>query len=402
MNVMWRKIDLYLFQLFLISLPFDHFYSEVALITLMGYTILVGKREDWKRVGNWKVWGVASLYGVTLLGSLYSKDKMAAAAVCFQQLPLLLFPLLAAYWQPLLQGYRIRLLNVFSWTIIGVMVYLFADALRVIHYFHLPLSVLFSDDFTNQHFSSPLDQHATYLSLYAGLCLGHLVQQGLRPTGAGRWLSWLGALILTLGLIQLSAKSVWIGLIGMGLWASLTSIYGAYKRRFVVGVSFLVVVVVGFLLWKGTFFQHRMIGDFQKDFTLANRESRLARWEAVSDEAATHPWWGYGTGMVQPMAEAAYFSHGLYEAYLLHLNTHNQFLSWWLSAGIIGLLVYLGWLCWGFYQAATSRDALWVGFMIMIACVSVGENILDVQHGLFFLSFFYTFFYFSSWKLKQP
>lgn len=364
---------------------------------------------------------MASLYGVILLGSLYSKDKMAAAAVCFQQLPLLLFPILAAFWQPLLQGYRVRLLNVFSWTIIAVIVYLFADALRVIHYFHLPLSVLFSDDFTNQHFSSPLDQHATYLSLYAGLCLGHLVQQGLRPIGATtsgeaggppletesrpalrRWLSWLGVLILTLGLIQLSAKSVWIGLIGMGLWASLTSIYGAYKRRFVVGVSFVVVVVVGFLLWKGTFFQHRMIGDFQKDFTLANRESRLARWKAVSDEASIQPWCGYGTGMVQPMAEAAYFSHGLYEAYLLHLNTHNQFLSWWLSAGIIGLLAYLGWLCWGFYQAAKSSDALWVGFMIMIACVSVAENILDVQQGLFFLSFFYAFFYFSAWKSKQP
>ncbi len=348
---------------------------------------------------------MASLYAVTLLATTYSSDKGAAFMTCFQQLPLLLFPLLCAIWQPLLQRYRIRLLDVFSLTVIGVILYLFADAFRVIHYFQLPWKTLFSDDFTNQRFSSPLDLHATYLSLYAGLCLGHLVQQATRPSAGASTRNWLylaGALILVIGLIQLSSKSVWMGLIGMGIWASLTSIYGRYKRRIVIGASFLAFVAVGFLMWKGTFFQHRMIGDFQKDISLTNRESRLVRWKAVLDPAMAHPWWGYGTGAIQPVVEAAYFSHGLYEAYLLHLNTHNQFISWWLSAGIGGVLVYTLWLSWGFYQAARARDALWMGFMLMVTCVSLAENILDVQHGLFFLSFFFPFFYFSPWKSNQP
>ena len=41
MPVMLKNVSFYLILLFLVSLPFDHFYSEVALIALTVHTVML-------------------------------------------------------------------------------------------------------------------------------------------------------------------------------------------------------------------------------------------------------------------------------------------------------------------------------------------------------------------------
>jgi O-antigen ligase len=299
------------------------------------------------------------------------------------------------------------LLTTFSLTCVGVILYLYADALRVILYFHMPLSSLFSHSFVNQHFSAPLDMHATYLSLYAGLCLCYCLTRGLRtrnavarpPRRRSPWF-FVAALILAIGLVQLSSKSVWVGMILVGTLAApycLSS--GRQRLRAFIG-SLALVSALGAFLLSGPFFQQRMIADFNRDMVAdptqnVGNEPRMVRWVAAWSMIKASPVLGYGSGSEKPVMEDAYFTQALYEPFLLGLNVHNQFLSWWLKTGLPGLLVYIGMLGWGFYAAVRAKDLVWICFVVLVTMVSLAENILDVQHGLFFFAFFFSFFFFA-------
>jgi len=56
------------------------------------------------------------------------------------------------------------------------------------------------------------------------------------------------------------------------------------------------------------------------------------------------------------------------------------------------LLVYLGTLLFGFWAAFRRKDAVFFAFMLLIAVVSISENLLDVDKGIIFYAFFFTFF----------
>ena len=374
---MLKSVPYYLILLFLVSLPFDHFYSEAILVALTAYTVLLAKREDWKKWKDPRVLTLQILYGVTLLALAYGPSRAGASEVLFQQLPLLLFPWLCAVYAPTLIEKRNRLFDVFSITCVGIIVYLFVDAFTVIHFFKLPLTAIFSVDFTNQAFSAPLDMHATYLSLYVALCLFYCVQK--------RRL-WLIP-VLVLGLIQLSTKTVFAGAIVMLVMQGLS-------RWRVVTLAAL----AGAIVLSGTALHKRMITDLRTDLDPVPQkgfDTRLMRWEAAWSLVEAAPVGGYGVGSMQRMLSQTYLNKGMYQSYLYGVNTHNQFLGWWLSRGILGVLVYMGMLVWAFYKAFSARDPLWIGFLVLVTLVSFSENLLEVQHGLFFVAFFISFFPFT-------
>ena len=159
-----------------------------------------------------------------------------------------------------------------------------------------------------------------------------------------------------------------------------------------------IIILIGSVLFieKNIFLKQRYVTDLKQDLdVIASDEGRLVRWQAIQEIIFKKPFTGYGTGSEKQILKAKYLEKKLYNAYLLGMNTHNQYLGYILRAGIIGLLVYLFTLWFGFYRAIKNRDILFLGFMIIVAIVSVSENILDVNKGIFFYSFFFSFFLFS-------
>ena len=121
-------------------------------------------------------------------------------------------------------------------------------------------------------------------------------------------------------------------------------------------------------------------------------ESRLARWNLEWELIQKFPFTGYGTGSEKDVLKEKYFENKFYISYLLELNAHNQYLSFLINTGIAGLLLYLYILYFGFEQAVKKRDFLLLSFMIIITVVSISENILDVNKGIFLRFFLFVFF----------
>jgi len=122
-------------------------------------------------------------------------------------------------------------------------------------------------------------------------------------------------------------------------------------------------------------------------------EPRLERWKITANLISKSPIIGYGAGSEIQLLQQQYFAKKFYSSFLHHLNSHNEYLSFLIKSGIWGLAVYLATLVYGFKKAIRKRDVVFFSFMVLIAIVSLSENILDVDKGVIFYSFFFSFLF---------
>jgi len=400
-----NKISYYHLLLLLISLPFDYFYSHVIIISFTIHTLIQFKKSAVKPMLTLQNVVLVSVFMITLICTTYSAYKKEAYTELGRQIVILIFPLLFCINPLDIRKYKTQLLLGFALYCTGTTLYLFADAFRVIRYYHYPVSTIFSHAFTNHNFSNPIGMHATFLSLQLGLALIYLlaivVKKGAWST---RIFYAICCCILTAGLIQLSSKSVFaVVFVVVNFGFPIFILHGRKRIMFLVaaiGVSAVLLVSI----FNITTFRERYIKDLTEDLSRTPAEgtldSRIERWGASVHLIGQSPIVGHGSGSELPLLKDEFFKRKLYNSFLNGLNSHNQYLSFLLKSGVLGLLVYLFTLAYGFSRAFKTKDIVFVAFMLLIAIVSLSENILDVDKGTMFYGFFYSFFIFSMPKLN--
>src|SRR5882757_7372089 len=91
-----NRISYYFLLIFLVTLPFDRMYSELALIGLLLHTLVHVRWTRIKETGwsfRWVGWLSAGIYLLTVMGTLYTAKHSQAFSEWEKQLALLLFPL---------------------------------------------------------------------------------------------------------------------------------------------------------------------------------------------------------------------------------------------------------------------------------------------------------------------
>jgi len=153
-------------------------------------------------------------------------------------------------------------------------------------------------------------------------------------------------------------------------------------------------------------FKERYISELKTDLTennkiIENAEPRLTRWAAILELIKSSPVIGYGTGSEKELLKEKFFEKKLFTSYLHEFNAHNEYLSFLIKTGLIGLALFLYVLYVGFATALQRRDILFLNFMVLIVTVGVSENFLDVNKGIFFFSFFFSVFLFRGKEQKE-
>jgi hypothetical protein len=212
-NTLANKISYYHLLAFLMALPFDRFYSELVLISLLIHTLIHFPIQKNLRF-HFSLFLAALLFLLTVAGSLFTSDRAQAFMDCEKELALLLFPLIFYATSLDFEKYKIRLLKAFGIICVFLILYLFYDAWQAISYNKLPVSVILSPSFTNHNFSSPIGLHATYFSLVISLSLAGFLYLLIfsKKTGA-RILYTTGCIVLFAGLIQLASRSVFLAML---------------------------------------------------------------------------------------------------------------------------------------------------------------------------------------------
>lgn len=391
-----NRISYYHLALFLAVLPYDYFYSELILISFGIHTLIHVKKEDFKNIFCKPVLVLLSLYLLNLVSILYSSDKPEGTNLAVRQLGILLFPLLFALSHFNFAKYRMQLICTFGFSCVITVIYLYFDALRTILIFKLPVSSLFTANFMNHNFSLPVGIHATYLSMYIAFSIIAFLFILLKKQPVGqKWMYIVACIILFTGLIQLSSRAAFIAFLIVVNLAFPCLLFRGRKRVNLFLITSFISAAVFLLIYNVDSFKTRYVSELKTDLTdhvklIENTEPRVARWEAILDLVKQSPFIGYGSGSETKLLKEKYFNKGLYISYINEFNTHNQYLAVLLKTGIIGLLLFLFILYFGYANALRGNDLLLMGFMIMITVVSFSENVLDLNKGIFFYGFFFS------------
>lgn len=76
----------------------------------------------------------------------------------------------------------------------------------------------------------------------------------------------------------------------------------------------------------------------------------------------------------------------------MEYNTHNQYLSIWLSTGILGILLFMYYLYFNFKLAVYKNDTVFLSVLIIIALGLLTENLLERQFGVILIAYLISFF----------
>jgi O-antigen ligase len=392
-----EKLRFLLIALLVFSLPYDLFYSSVILITVVAITLVTLKREAISRIRK-EVWVFQVTYFLAAAGYFYSYHKHDAGFLLERQLAILLFPLLL----PLAIRISRRRIETILFTLMLscclAISLLFYEVIHII-IFTLKLSVsdtLFSGVFFNHQFSKPLGIHAGYLSLYVALSIFYTVQQfNRRKLTRDRILFGIPLLILFAGLFFLASRNTIIA-----TFFVLVFIFPFFtiknKKKYVIVItaclfgSFLLVRNIPYLNDR---FSRELVSDIRpvgngSYINYLSAEPRIERWKGAVSLIARSPVFGYGTGDEIAMLRTEYIKRGLYISYLENFNAHNQYLSYLIKNGIMGLFVFL--LAFYYYLRLSlrARDFYYLSFLTLLLIGFYTENILDANKGIVFFALF--------------
>jgi O-antigen ligase len=393
-----NKISYFHLLLFLVCLPFDRFYTELILISFGIHTLIQTRAYSWRSL---PVSTMLQLQLIFLLGAvclLYSHYREEGVNQLGKQTAILLFPVLFSVTTIHISLYRNRLLKGFALTCVCTILYLYVDAVKTIMVTGLSFSALFSQAFINHNFSQPIALHATYLAMYACLSLTYVLHQLLCTGKRLHRLLYLAACcILMAGIIQLASNAVLIAAFIITNSTVLLATTQTQKRRVLLPLSLAATLVILAAMYAQPVLSKRFFSHFRQELTASHYEPvipepRAARWQSALTLIKQAPLAGYGTGAETAVLKEQFYRDRLYISYYDELNTHNQYLSIALDMGGIGLLLFLCVLCSGFITAIRGKNVELLGFLIIITVTSFSENILSVNKGIFFFSFFYSLF----------
>jgi O-antigen ligase len=107
---------------------------------------------------------------------------------------------------------------------------------------------------------------------------------------------------------------------------------------------------------------------------------------------------GMGTGDVQAALNECLTKFDTHVYDIHNYNTHNEYLNSWLSAGLLGFLLFTGSLLYCLYHGWKTRNSVQVYFMVFILICFFTENYLERQAGVTFYAFIQTLFFMKQAK----
>ena len=127
---------------------------------------------------------------------------------------------------------------------------------------------------------------------------------------------------------------------------------------------------------------------------------RVLIYKCAVETIFKNPLFGVGIGDVQELLDQCYFiekSNFTKEKY----NSHNQYLYTWLSAGIIGFLIFMSLLGYYFKKAIQYNDSIMFSVLVLYCIIFLFENVLSRQSGVIFFSFILNYFLWDNFNRNK-
>lgn len=240
-------------------------------------------------------------------------------------------------------------------------------------------------------FEQSAQMHPTSYGVYAGFSIAILF---FEAKSMSFWMKLWAYLCLFLSTLLLFPKMPFLALMCIHLMFIFYATYLSSKKRIIITAVFFVglSLLINFI----PIVKQRIL-EFWPDSpgTIENSvQVRKIIFQTDLNLLEAHWLKGLGPYELQRNLDLAMYFHSAISSQALGTyNTHNEYLNYWLSFGLLGFMILIAVLVIFLYHALKRKDALYISLMILLICTFLTENWLSVQHGvLFFASFGSLFF----------
>jgi O-antigen ligase len=398
-----------------VSLPFATLFNSYCIILLAVSWFLQGSlQEKFNRLlTNKLALAYIGFYFLHIAGLLYTTNIKAGMSDVETKLALLAFPLILSTARPLTKKQIQLVLTWFVATCIVAITICFVHAIYQYIVYHT------SEYFYYHQLGSAIKIHAIYLAMYLNFAMAIIVYilatQWKILSMVTRYLLFILITYLFVGVIFLSSKIVILSIF------LLLNIFIARLLWVKKGLVFSIILVallntIGIIVLTSIpYTKERLVSelDFNFDFMEKNEYDRpytgfvlrVVMWKFSIDILNAEKQWlfGVGTGDGQDFLDQSYRDHHMYTGnfYLndkghLGYNTHNQYMQFLLSLGIVGLTYFLLLLAITFFLAFRHKKYLYLYFLFLFSISATTESNLCTQKGVVFYGLFNSLFLFHS------
>ncbi len=251
-----------------------------------------------------------------------------------------------------------------------------------------------------QYFERITNTHPTYMGIYIVFSICVLIYQFQKNLIPKKYIPTHAILffLLLIFLLFLSPKMPLVALFLISLHVFLNLKF-RLKKYFIL-VSFLAVIVSGYFFIPS--FQQRwletssFISKTESSTSLMENSLTIRKIIVDIDMDMLKAFWlkGAGPGNLQSYLDNYYYYYSVSTYTSVGpFNTHNEYLNIWLSFGIIGILLFAGFLFFYFRKAYLTGSILYLYFLVLICCCFLTENLLDRQRGVVFFALLGAYFW---------
>lgn len=135
---------------------------------------------------------------------------------------------------------------------------------------------------------------------------------------------------------------------------------------------------------KNQLFHYKMGGDPDGNSLL----QRFEHWKAGRQIIKENYLLGVGTGDVQQAFDKVYQTSNT-QLDKQHWNrAHNQFMTFWISFGIVGFMVFLGFWLWFLWQNIKIKNLIGICFTLISMGSFLSEDTIETQQGVTYIALF--------------
>lgn len=342
------------------------------------------------------------IYVLLIVGLSYTTSFESGVSKVQTQLAFLIFPLFL--------GGAVVTVSERNWYLNSFVAGVFAAALICISHAFYRVSTIGSwyvvDEFSRKHnvffyneLSDFINLHPTYFAIYLGLAVFFLLVQFFKKKKP--FLAVLAILLFVMLFLTSSKSGIFSFLIVTAIFLGYKILKHRRKIDFVIGLGIVTACFAMFainpMISERSMSSATSIYELTEEPGNLTNEStsiRLGMWNLSLEAAKKAPLFGHGTGSVWKSLNDVClnsYSFSICEN-LRNKNSHNQYLNFLVSNGILVCLLFMIALALIVLKAFKNRDILFLFFLATMLLNFFFESLLQRERGIVFFMLFLVLF----------
>ena len=379
-----------LIALTLLFLPFSIQLSNLAIILTSLYWLISGKfnsKFEILLIRKTAIILFTGIFFIYSISSIYSSDMARVLRVLERNLPILAMPIIIGsyYWKNKMLFYvlKVFLLSCFLVSLYAI--------IKTIYYFNIHPESYYLE-FALWKMPQLVHFHAPYFALYmviANICAFTMLSSE-KGKESYNWILWIFLAFSNLFLFLLSSRTALFANWGL-ISIVIVKYYYSKKKYWQILLSFFVIGIIFIMAYYNIPFLNTKISYILKEGYGTFFRIQVA--EIIINLFKESPIIGFGIGDAFEVLQQAYIERGLQK--YVGFNTHNQYLYYLLSTGIIGTIFFLSILSYSFKLALKQNKRTYLAILFVFCICFLTEEILSRQKGIVLFAIFNSLFAFS-------